>query len=923
MSKTKILFVTECTILNSGYSTYANYLLRELNKNPNYDVAEFATFVHPNDNRIEQIEWKVYPNIPPIPLEDYNEWAKSPMNQFGAALFNDVILDFEPDVVCTHSDWWMQKFINDSPYRSHFKYIWMAPCDAVPQNIEWLDDMVKCDGVLTYTDWAKEEIEKQSSKVKVYAAAPPSAQDHFVPMDKAALKEHLGIDPEAKFIGTVMRNQVRKLFPDLFYSFRKFLDETKRKDIFLYCHTSYPDGSWRIPELIQEYGIADKVLFTYMCRNCKHVFPTFYSDIATCQKCGQIAASMPATAFGISSQALAHIYNLFDVYVQYACCLAKGEQVLLDSGWTNIEDVKIGDMALTHKGRYQKVLNTFKKPINSQMYEIKVCADNNTLRLTEEHPVLAFSKKDFDMPRGKARSFRTWIYERINRLNLQPKFIKASDLVVGDIVCYPREKCKNDITEIDILSGENDISDYILTDSTYREKHQTVIHNRIIDVDNDFCKFIGLFSADGTASTLTKISVTSHIDEVDIQNFTNDIMSRFCNIFKYPYKDRKAVDTVFYDTLFAKLMYKWFGKLEKKQLPDWYDKLSLEKQEDILLGWCLGDGHWCESKKVTIPVTVSKKLGQQVKDIAKKLGISFNCRIAQKKGNRKPQYRFEFHGNVVKNGFSKNNHNQRGFITDDYFCSAIKEITPIDYEGNVYNFEVEEDNSYTTKITAVHNCEGFGISQVEAAACGVPIMSVDYSAMSDVVRKLGGEPIKVKALYKEIATGCMRAVPDNEHFIHLLKTFFNKPSTLRTLFGVKARNLFLKEYKWTESAKRWSELIDKVRGGYTWNQAPIIKPIPQKDLKPEMSSSQYARWLILEVATWPEKVGSFIEMQLVRDLNYGGHTGSLRNIELDDSSMFNQNKIQPFDRSIAYDTFRNIGELRRLMEIKRGKKYGY
>ena len=35
-------------------------------------------------------------------------------------------------------------------------------------------------------------------------------------------------------------------------------------------------------------------------------------------------------------------------------------------------------------------------------------------------------------------------------------------------------------------------------------------------------------------------------------------------------------------------------------------------------------------------------------------------------------------------------------------------------------------------------CEGFGMPQVEAAACGIPIASVDYSAMNDIVHKLNG-----------------------------------------------------------------------------------------------------------------------------------------------------------------------------------------
>ncbi len=537
MRKIRVLAITEATYLSSGYAQYWRYILRELHKNPKYEVIEFATFVDPVHNNLKDIPWTVIPNIPKdMPLEEFRNWSKEPMNNFGQFLFNEVAVRTRPDVVLHAGDWWMQKYVNESPYRKHFKYVWLAPCDSAPQNMEWIEDMARCDGIMTYCDWGKETIEKQCSKIKVYAAAPPSAQDHFIPMDKAAVKKHFNIREDVKFIGTVMRNQRRKLFPSLFESYRKFLDETGYKDIYLYCHTSYPDGSWKIPELIQEYGIADKVFFSFICKNCQYVFPSLYTDLATCRQCGGIGATMPNTMFGVSSEVLGQIYNMFDLYVQYA------------------------------------------------------------------------------------------------------------------------------------------------------------------------------------------------------------------------------------------------------------------------------------------------------------------------------------------------------------------------------------------------NSEGFGLSQVEAASCGVPIMSVDYSAMSDVVRKLGGEPIKVKAMYKEMETGAFRAIPDDEHFIELLKSYFKKPSMIRNTLGLKARNNFLKNYKWEESAKRWSEIIDKVvNGEELWLRGGI--PHQPEDLTNQMETmpnNEYARWLITKVAGWTDRAGSYSEMQLIRDLNYGYSTGIFSNTtHLDDATLYNSNSTNPFNRKMAYEHFRTIGQFNRNCEIRR------
>ena len=129
----------------------------------------------------------------------------------------------------------------------------------------------------------------------------------------------MGLSGDSFIIGTVMRNQKRKLYPDLLASFRKILDETHRDDIFLYCHTYYPDIGWDIPSLLNDHNLSSRVLFTYKCKTCQAVTPDFFNDgVQICKNCGNFTNQLAGISNSVDSKQLADIYNLFDVYVQYA-----------------------------------------------------------------------------------------------------------------------------------------------------------------------------------------------------------------------------------------------------------------------------------------------------------------------------------------------------------------------------------------------------------------------------------------------------------------------------------------------------------------------------------------------------------------------------------------------------------------------------
>lgn len=329
MRKKRILFCSEATFLNTGYATYTREILNYLHQTNKYEIAELGSYGQRNDPRAANIPWKYYgvaPNTdcePKSSEEEINAYNSSGTNQFGEWIFEHVCLDFMPDIVCDIRDFWMLDFAERSPFRNFYKWVIMPTVDARPQARQWIATYSNADAVLTYSDWAGGVLSGQSGgKIKYWGSAPPSAHAAYKPCpDKRAHKLSYGLNPEYKIIGTVMRNQRRKLYPDLFAAFRKFLDKAESDKYYLYCHTSYPDLGWDIPELLLEHNLASHVLFTYICPETKKPFPSLFKGaVAQSPFTGKWGSTLSNVKNGVSYESLSNVINLFDLYTQYANC---------------------------------------------------------------------------------------------------------------------------------------------------------------------------------------------------------------------------------------------------------------------------------------------------------------------------------------------------------------------------------------------------------------------------------------------------------------------------------------------------------------------------------------------------------------------------------------------------------------------------
>ena len=319
MIKKKILFCSEASWLNTGYSVYTKEVLSRLNQVDSIEVAELACYADQNNPNIASTPWKIYPNKPLKSDPTFKSYSENPAAQFGEQTFNRVLLDYQPDIVIDIRDWWMIEYQQRSPFRDFFHWAIMPTVDAEPQADQWINTYASADAVFTYSEFGRDVLLKQCKNINFVDMAPPSASNAFTKLNKSQARDAMGVSDDVFIIGTVMRNQKRKLYPDLMETFRRFLDKTQDPKFFLLCHTYYPDVGWELPKYIIDNGLSNRVLMTYRCKNCKRISVDFFKDsIQMCSKCSKFANQLVGINNPINEHELALVYNLMDLYVQYA-----------------------------------------------------------------------------------------------------------------------------------------------------------------------------------------------------------------------------------------------------------------------------------------------------------------------------------------------------------------------------------------------------------------------------------------------------------------------------------------------------------------------------------------------------------------------------------------------------------------------------
>lgn len=384
--KRKILFISEASFLRTGFSTYMREILLRLKEHPLIEVAEFGSYASEMDPRVKNIPWKFYGTLPTTEHEQrlygnpQSENERERQNQFGLWKLSYVLSDFKPDYVLVHRDWWMDEFLLDNPLRGNFKVYYMICCDGAPQQPKWLQTYNKCDKIFTYSWFGKKVVETQTRHhySKMHKIAPIDVSNVcqagidlnvFRPLPKKEVYKTFNVPDHMRFVGSVMRNQPRKLFPRIIESYRIFKEKHPEtaENVFLLLHTSLADVGWDLGSDLLAHGMGEYVYFSYICHKCTNIMIGLYNPVCSrpggafdCPCCGNKACVQnPNTSLGFSDEQLNLIYNLMTVYVQGAICEGDGMPA------TECKGAGIPLLTTDYSALYEKARNGGGMPIKT------------------------------------------------------------------------------------------------------------------------------------------------------------------------------------------------------------------------------------------------------------------------------------------------------------------------------------------------------------------------------------------------------------------------------------------------------------------------------------------------------------------------------------------------------------------------------
>lgn len=217
--------------------------------------------------------------------------------------------------------------------------------------------------------------------------------------------------------------------------------------------------------------------------------------------------------------------------------------------------------------------------------------------------------------------------------------------------------------------------------------------------------------------------------------------------------------------------------------------------------------------------------------------------------------------------------------------------------------------------------EGFGLPIIEAAACGVYPLCVDYSSMTEVCKNVNGQLLDISGTWQEPESGRKMAVPNQDDFVSKLDDILSIPTQMIREKGLISYVSYIDKYGPKEidnTIKNLETAINTTKPKYSWDDKTSFIVYPSEQTT-ALNDLDFAKWLICDVLCEPERMGTLFEARLIRDLQRGfapNGFGGLYYNELTASKM-GKDLIQKFDRNIAYTHFRKLADLKNHWENMR------
>lgn len=356
-----------------------------------------------------------------------------------------------------------------------------------------------------------------------------------------------------------------------------------------------------------------------------------------------------------------------------------------------IQQLKVGERVMGRDGMYHKVSEVITHIHQGKVFKL-VTKCFGTTYLTDEHPVLVVRRES----------------QKLHNKKFDAIWTRADQIEASDYLVYPIQKEEVDRDSIEV--------DYQLKD---KDAVSRPLPNPI-PINEDTLRLMGYFIAEGCVHK-RELLFTFNAREVEFLDDVESIMSKTFGLHGTRSTKRNAATIAFSSAPLARIFLDWFGhKSYNKKIPHFAMLLPAQKQQSLIKGLWRGDG-WISTEQMRGNLkTTSKTLSEQVKAILLRQGVVPVISTAKKRGIRRESYSIQVVNDrdfallctMLGQEISPVPHTGKppsSITTPDYVLIPVREIESFDYDGPVYNLEVDDVNTYVSENAILHNCGDFGI----------------------------------------------------------------------------------------------------------------------------------------------------------------------------------------------------------------------
>ena len=259
----KILYVGDVGV-QTGFGRVAEYLIPGLSER--YEVHALCSNWHGDPNDMQQY-CRMYPAM---------AYGADP---FGSHRIAELVQRIKPDIVFIVNDIWVAITLYDKiePFKDSlgFKSCVYTPIDSYGLFPELRPAIEKWDQLITYTQFAKEEIRRMGYTRPVEVVGHGTDFSKFFPIGKKQCRKDLGVPEDIFIVFNGNRNQPRKRIDLTIKGFIKFAKD--KPDARLWLNMGTKDMGWELPSLFRRvardegYDAAGKLILssphfsTYNC----------------------------------------------------------------------------------------------------------------------------------------------------------------------------------------------------------------------------------------------------------------------------------------------------------------------------------------------------------------------------------------------------------------------------------------------------------------------------------------------------------------------------------------------------------------------------------------------------------------------------------------------------------------------------------